>query len=367
MNLAIFSPSQNPYSETFIQAHKNYLKADKVFYIYGRSLENMIIEQQGLLLESRFRLFLKGVSKISKQSLEKNYNKVVAKKLKKLEVDVALVEYGNHAMKLIEVLKSANIPFIAHFHGYDISVHKVIEENNNYKLLFDSASYVVVVSQVMKQSILNLGCPKEKVVYNVYGANPVFEAIKPKFSKKQVFAVGRFVDKKAPYYTILAFKKLLEKHTDAKLIMAGQGYLFNMCQNLVKLYDLQDSVKLVGVVSPDQVKKYLEESYCFVQHSITTSNGDQEGTPLAVLESAIAGLPVVSTYHAGIQDVIKHEETGLLCEEHDVNKMAENLIRLFDDVEYAKRLGQQAKTYHIENYSLKRHIKTLQNLIDELV
>jgi glycosyltransferase involved in cell wall biosynthesis len=366
MNLAIFSPSQNPYSETFIQAHKNCLKADKVFYIYGRSLENMIIEQQGLLLESRFRLFLKGVSKISKQSLEKNYNKVVAKKLKKLEVDVALVEYGNHAMKLIEVLKSANIPFIAHFHGYDISVHKVIEQHNNYELLFNSASYIMAVSKVMKQRILDMGCPKEKIVYNVYGANPVFESIKPKFSKKQVFAVGRFVDKKAPYYTIMAFKQLIEKHTDAKLIMAGRGYLFNMCQNLIKHYNLQESVKLLGVVSPNQIKGYLEESYCFVQHSIKALNGDQEGTPVAIMEAAIAGLPVVSTYHAGIQDVIEHEETGLLCEEHDVNKMAENLIRLFDDVEYAKRLGLQAKKYHIENYSLKRHIKSLQNLINDL-
>jgi hypothetical protein len=57
----------------------------------------------------------------------------------------------------------------------------------------------------MEQMLLEMGCPKNKLIYNVYGPNPEFLKVKPTFRKKQFVAIGRFTDKKAPYYTILAF------------------------------------------------------------------------------------------------------------------------------------------------------------------
>jgi glycosyltransferase involved in cell wall biosynthesis len=145
--------------------------------------------------------------------------------------------------------------------------------------------------------------------------------------------------------------------------MAGQGVLQNMCKNLIRYLGLEHNVQLLDVITPQEVAQLMQESYCFVQHSITSENGDQEGTPLAVLESALSGLPVVSTYHAGIPDVIEHEKTGLLCDEHDVDKMAENLIRIFDDVNYAKQLGHNAREDHMVRFSLERHINSLEETL----
>jgi glycosyltransferase involved in cell wall biosynthesis len=215
----------------------------------------------------------------------------------------------------------------------------------------------------MYKRLLDLGCPKEKLVYNVCGANPLFKKRQPQFSKKQAVAIGRFVYKKAPYYTIMAFKHVVKKYPSAQLKMAGQGVLMNTCSNLIKYLGLQSNIQLLGIVTPEEVAKLMQESYCFVQHSITADDGDQEGTPLAVLEAALSGLPVVSTYHAGIQDVIKHGETGLLCDEHDVDKMAENLIRIFDDVDYAKQLGHNAREDHMVRFSLERHINSLEETL----
>ena len=57
MNIAIFSPNQNPYSETFIQAHKKNLKG-KIFYYYGP--RNQIkLENDTLLDRSQFKFFKK--------------------------------------------------------------------------------------------------------------------------------------------------------------------------------------------------------------------------------------------------------------------------------------------------------------------
>jgi len=365
MNLAIFSPNQNPYSETFIQAHKNYIKAENLYFIYGGSFQNMTIENKGLLINSKKQIIFKAITKLTYRDFKKSIENLASKQLKHLNIDVALVEYGNHAMKLISVFKKANIPFVVHFHGYDASVREVVAKNQNYNALFKSAAYVISVSTAMREKLSKLGCPEEKLIYNVYGANPIFERRNPKFSKKQAVAIGRFVDKKAPYYTILAFKKVVNKHPDAKLLMAGQGALWPTCKNLIKYLRLNENIKLLGVVSPDKVADLMQESYCFVQHSITAESGDQEGTPLAVLESALSGLPVVSTYHAGIPDVIEHEKTGLLSPEHEVDKMAENLIRIFDDVEYAKKLGQTSRQIHQKHFSLERHIKNLEDTLQK--
>ena len=363
MNLAIFSPNQNKYSETFIKAHKNHIKADNLYYIYGGNLQNMFIEDKAELINPKKQLILQGIAKLTSKNFNDTSKSEVARKLKTLKIDVALVEFGTHAMKLVNVFKKANIPYVVHFHGYDASVKDIIKQHDNYRALFNSASYIITVSTSMTKKLLDMGCPEHKLVYNVYGANPIFKERTPHFSKKQAVAIGRFVDKKAPYYSILAFKKVVDKHPEAQLKMAGQGVLFNTCSNLIKYFNLENNIKLLGIVKPEQVAELMQESYCFVQHSITAENGDQEGTPLAVLESALSGLPVVSTYHAGIPDVIEHEQTGLLCKEHDVDMMAKNLTQIFDDVEFAKQLGQKAREEHIEKFSLERHISSLEETL----
>src|SRR5690606_28305196 len=97
----------------------------------------------------------------------------------------------------------------------------VLEKHNKYKEVFQYASKVIAVSKKMEKMLLELGCPREKLVYNVYGPQPEFLKVQPTFSKKQFVAIGRFTDKKAPYYTLMAFKEAIKNHPDATLIMAG--------------------------------------------------------------------------------------------------------------------------------------------------
>jgi len=365
MNIAIFTPSQNPYSETFIQAHKNYLKG-QVFYYYGGK-GRIQLEGENSLVSKWALLRLRILRKLKKHSFSYIKEQAVLASLKNNEIDVVLVEYGTHAHKLLPILKVANLPFVVHFHGYDASVQKTIQACNSYKEVFSFATNVVAVSKKMEQMLLDLGCPKEKLVYNVYGPQPEFESVAPTFAKKQFVGIGRFTDKKAPYYTIMAFKEVAQKHPDARLLLAGNGTLMNVCVNLVKQYQLEKQVQFLGVVTPDAYRVLLSESLAFVQHSIVAASGDMEGTPLAVLEASVAGLPVIATKHAGIPDVIIDGETGLLCEEHDVHGMANNMLQLMDDVEYAKKMGASGKQHILNNYSMQRHISALQNILLEVI
>ncbi len=359
MNIAIFTPNQNPYSETFIQAHKNFLKG-KVFYYYG---------SKPIHLEGNDEIATKWQRRVNKfkkcfGSASKLRDKAILGSLKRNRIDVVLAEYGTHAHLILPLIKRANIPLVVHFHGYDASMPEVIDYCNNYKAVFQYASAVIAVSKTMEKMLLDLDCPREKLIYNVYGPHPEFLKVVPTLSKKQFLAIGRFTDKKAPYYTILAFKKAIENHPDARLILAGEGQLLETCKNLVKYLNLEETVQFLGVITPDQYRQFLSESLGFIQHSLTTDRGDMEGTPLSVLEASAAGLPVIATNHAGIPDVIIHGETGLLCEEHDVNAMALSMKRLLDHPEFAKSLGAAGKENVTANYTLERHIENLQRSLE---
>jgi glycosyltransferase involved in cell wall biosynthesis len=362
-NIAIFSPNQNPYSETFIQAHKKYLK-DKVYYYYGA--RNIQLEGTSHLSTPWERRVLSLKRRLLKKTNSFVRDTIILNSLNKNNIEVVLAEYGTHAHYILPIIKRAGIPMVVHFHGFDASVRAVVEKYDKYKEVFEYASKVIVVSKKMEQMLLDLGCPQEKLIYNVYGPQSEFLEVAPSFTKKQFIAIGRFTDKKAPYYTILAFRKAVKKHPDAKLIMAGDGQLLNTCKNLVAYFGLENQVYFPGVISPEAYRNILSQSLGFVQHSITAENGDMEGTPLAVLEASAAGLPVISTRHAGIPDVIIDNKTGLLCNEHDVDGMAANMISLLDNHSFAKELGSAGKENITDNFNLQRHIFGIQKILNQL-
>lgn len=364
MNIAIFSPSQNPYSETFIQAHKHFLKG-KVFYYYGTS--NIRLEGYPAISSSLERILLKVLKKVFKKPSNYSQVKTISKSLKKHKIEVVLAEYGTHADYILPIIKEAKLPLVVHFHGYDASVKNVVDKHQRYIKVFNYASKVIAVSKKMEQMLLSLGCPKSKLVYNPNAPHPDFLKVKPKFSKKQFIAIGRFTDKKAPYYTLLAFKQVVAKHPDAKLLLAGDGQLLNMCVNLANYLDLNRNVEFLGVVTPTRYRELLTESIAFIQHSITALNGDMEGMPVAILEASAAGLPVVSTIHAGIPDVIIDEKTGYLVPEHDVNGMAENIINILNNIKAAQQLGAAGKSNIQENFTMENHILGIQNTLKNAI
>ncbi|WP_324721944.1 glycosyltransferase [Salinimicrobium sp. HB62] len=364
MNIALVSPSRNAYSETFIKAHTNYLKGN-IFHYYSGEVPTKL--EGGLVINSRKKRILdivKGHYRLNQFSLEEQ---ALITSFKKNKIELVFAEYGGTGEMMVPVCKELKIPLIVHFHGFDAARKDQLDIYENYRSVFEYAEYIICVSRKMEKDLLDLGCPRSKLKYNVYGPHSDFLKISPKFSKPQFIAVGRFVDKKAPYYLILSFLEVVKEFKEAKLIIAGDGELWNTCKNLRDFYGLKDHVELPGIINPGQFQKYLDESLAFVQHSVTAENGDTEGTPVSILEASAAGLPVIATKHAGIPDIIIHGETGLLVEEHDVKSMAENLKRVLRDRSIARELGEKGKQNIIENYTIGRHISVLDGLIQKAV
>ena len=143
MNVAILSPNENAYSETFIKAHKDYLK-DNVYYYYGHGLNKKLDGQIGLI--SRVDRWIRTIFKmVLRQSNERFRIETLKKSFKNNEIDAVLVEYGTHAYYAKEFLKELDIPILVHFHGYDASVGEVIATCESYEEVFRFTSYVFVV------------------------------------------------------------------------------------------------------------------------------------------------------------------------------------------------------------------------------
>jgi len=362
--IALISPNREAGSETFIQAHKALLRAD-VKYYYGSALPHFL-ESAGPLNPRRsdavVRKMLNAIGLRRETTLQED---MLAGSFRRNRVEKVYAEYGPTGAAVLPVCRKTGLPLIVNFHGYDISVRTVVERYREpYARMFEYAQSIVAVSRTMVERLVALGAERGKITYAPYGPDDSFFKVQPCYGDKAFVAAGRFVNKKAPYYTILAFVNVLKHHPAAKLYFAGEGPLLNSCKNLVRYHACDNSVIFLGHVEPAALQSLYERARGFVQHSITADDGDMEGTPVAVLEAGAAGLPVVATAHAGISDVVINGETGLLVEEHDVAGMAEHMIRLLDDTPCATALGQNAREHIRNNFSMDRHIGILNGLID---
>ena len=364
VKLAVIHFTPPSYSETFIRAHIERIDAEVRYYHWDKGWK--ILGQSGLVPQWRrdvYRLYGKLTNDDKFHS-----RRAFLDSFKREGIDAILVEFGFTAAQLFPVIQQSKLPLIVHFHGIDAYAHHVIEEyGETYRAVFRYAQWVVAVSEDMKKQLIGLGCPPEKLVVNRCGPHEDFLASEPTLAEPLFISVGRFVDKKGPYYTLLAFRELVRTHPDTRLLMAGDGVLWNTCKNLVAYFGLQKQVDLPGVIDKSAYLDALKRARAFVQHSVTALSGDAEGTPVAVMEASAAGVPVISTRHTGIQDVILHGETGFLVDEHDVQGMAQYMAQLLADAELAHELGRKGKVRIRDNFSMDHHIGGLNELIQRTV
>ena len=86
--------------------------------------------------------------------------------------------------------------------------------------------------------------------------------------------------------------------------------------------------------------------------SRTDSAGDQEGIPVTLMEAMASGLPVVSTRHSGIPELVEHGVSGWLAEEGDVAGLVEGLLRLEREPYLALRFGRAARERIAADYDV---------------
>ena len=126
-----------------------------------------------------------------------------------------------------------------------------------------------------------------------------------------------------------AFQKAFNKTRNIQLTIVGSGSE----KNKIEKHIAENQIENISVHNPVKYAsgehlKYLLDADVFVHPSITDLKGNKEGIPGAIVEAMSIGLPVISTYHAGIPEIIKHLQTGYLINENDIDALANAIVTL---------------------------------------
>ncbi|WP_421875629.1 glycosyltransferase [Marinoscillum sp.] len=350
-------------TETFIKAHIDELQPRFVYT--GAPIPQFVNKRR---LQPFFKRAIRKVAALVKNETYWHDEIAFEKHLKKHSIEVLLAEYGVVGAYIYKICQRLGVKLIVHFHGYDASMKSVTKRlGNEYRAMFEVAHKVMAVSTEMKSDLDALGCDPEKISINPYGPNEEFYKVTPNYQSQNIVSLGRFTEKKAPQVIVEAFARILKTFPDARLRMIGEGELKKKCEEQVIDLGLENQVEFLGLLSMEHICHVFQDSSIFVQHSVQAQSGDKEGSPVAIMEAAAAGLPIVSTRHAGIVETVIEEETGYLCDEHDVQTFSDNLKEMLEQKSKREQMGKAGRVHIKANFSRQKHIACLKQLVSKAI
>jgi glycosyltransferase involved in cell wall biosynthesis len=158
-----------------------------------------------------------------------------------------------------------------------------------------------------------------------------------------VVALGRMVDKKGFVHLVDAMPELLRQAPSAKLVLAGDGALYDSLAERVRSLGLSAAVRMPGRVDWRDVPSLLALADVFVQPSIEDADGNVDGLPNTLLEAMAAARPIVATDAGGIGDVIEDGKNGRLVPQRSPTALADAIAGLLADRSERERMGEAAR------------------------
>lgn len=285
--------------------------------------------------------------------------------------DVVHAHWGPDAMRVAPLCRELKLPLVAQFHGFDVS--RLLDDPVYVRALpalFRDMDLGISVSETMREKLIKLGCPPERVVAHYIGVNQeYFEEYpwQPDPNEFVVLQVGRLMEKKGHRYAVEALALVAGDLPRARLHFIGDGPLETELREQVAKLKLESRVEFLGRRSHAEVLRQMRACDAVLAPSVTAGDGDMEGLPVVVMEGLACGKPVVSTRHAGIPEVVCYSEPDWLVEERDVTGLAERLRRLATDPPLCARLGGEGKQVALEKLHLPTQNARLAALYDRAI
>jgi len=163
-----------------------------------------------------------------------------------------------------------------------------------------------------------------------------------------VFAIGRLVYKKGFDVLAKAVGSAVGDGTDVEVIVAGAGPLESELRQLAARQGAAERMHWIGAVRNVDVPNYYAACDVVAVPSVHGPDGNVDGLPNTLLEALSSGAAVVASDVAGIPDVVRHADNGLLFPEADVDALATYITSLSRDAEMLKQLGARARADALE-------------------
>ena len=304
-----------------------------------------------------------------------NSSFLLKKKLKETNSQILHSHFGDQAWEDSNIEKNPSYKHIAHFYGYDVNM--LIQEDEKWKdryhQLFDRVDRVLCEGSFMAKSIEALGCDEKKIMVYHLGVEVEKLPFKPRVWEKdsvlKVLIAGSFREKKGIPYALEALGKI-KNEVKLEINIIGDAGNKEKHQRekknilaVVKKHDLADLITWHGFVDHDRLIYEAMNNHIFISPSVTAADGDSEGgCPVTIIELSATGMPVISTNHCDIPEVVLDGKTGYLSSERDISGLVDNLLKLLDHSDQWDKMADQARSHIKENYNIEKQGEVLSQI-----
>lgn len=222
----------------------------------------------------------------------------------------------------------------------------------------EKADVVLVNSDFVKQTFIDTGFDPNKIKVAYLGVRNDFFGLKHDYSidgKLKILFTGGFGFRKGAEYALKAMQKLDQLGIDYEFIVVGSN---QEAQPLIAKYPI-NSLRLVGFIPQDDLKKYLSQSDIYLFPSLC------EGCASSGMEALAAGLSVIATKESGLP--IADGENAVVVESKSVQSIVDAILDLRADQVKREKIGGNAANLICEHYTWKKYAENVADLYKNIL
>lgn len=288
--------------------------------------------------------------------------------------------FGDRGWYDIAFAGKYSLKHVVTFYGYDLSMLPARRPywKKRFKQLFGHADCFLCEGPFMAQTLVSLGCPRNKIIVQRLGIEIDRIPYRPRIiGKDNVFKIliaGSFREKKGIPVALEAVASLYKVNKNIQVTVIGDATSRKPDQEekrkilrSIRENNLEGIVNLLGFQPYETLIEEFYRNHVFLSPSVTASDGDTEGgAPVTIIEASASGMPVVSTTHCDIPHVVRHNETGILVPERDTSALADALQRLISEPDKLSEMGRKGSAFIEENHSVRKQAKKLKDVYESL-
>jgi glycosyltransferase involved in cell wall biosynthesis len=248
--------------------------------------------------------------------------KLILKELGK--PDVLHAHFTDVGYAALTLKRQKNLPLVITEHSS--LINKPVIENqlfNTAMAVYEQADTVISVSPALGNVINDKFNIKSLYVPNIVDTNIFTYTIKPESKTFNFVSIGNLIYGKRMDLTIEAFYSAFRDLSDVTLTIFGEGDDRSKLEGIIKKYNLENRVKLMGMCSREVIKEKLKSSDCFVLASRSETFG------VAYIEALASGVPVIATMCGG-PEVFVHEHNGCMIPVDDVDALVSAMKYMYE-------------------------------------
>lgn len=288
------------------------------------------------------------------------YSPYMIWQLKQHKAHILHSHFGDRAWLNLSAAKTSGVKHVVTFYGYDVTLPaKEPIWQERYATLFKEVDLILCEGSYMREALIKQGCPADKVKVQHLAVESDQIAYQPRTWQPgeplKVLLAASFTEKKGLPYALEALGRL-KNEINLQITVIGDARPTHQAMQAEKQkilqtiahYQLEPYIRLLGYQPYDVLFQEAYNHHLFISPSVTAQNGDTEGgAPVSLLDMSATGMPIISSFHCDIPEIVLHEKTGLLAPERDVETLVKHIRWFAQNPHTWEKIGQTGR-YHVE-------------------